>query len=140
MSSYSREVLFRSINALISGEEEFYAKTAEITFLRDWSSLELIRLKYFLTLAYSLLFIGLTIYGLKLAFKQQLPFQISLGIYALVILLAGVLIVFSITFSSFAVMYPYLRDIVGLIHNPILFLLMSITTFSLKALEKEQTN
>ena len=137
ISSYSREVVFRSINAIMSGEQVFYAKTTEITFLKDWSILELNRLKYILTVAYSALFICLTTFGLKLSFRQQLPFQISLGIYALVIFLAGVLIIASITFSSFANLYPYLRDLIGLIHNPVLFLFMSIATFSLTALEKE---
>lgn len=137
LSSYSREVLFRSINALMSGEQEFYAKTTEIAFLKDWTYLELNRLKYFLTFAYSVIFIGLTVYGLKFTFKQELPLQISIGIYGLVILIAGVLILFSLAFGSFSKIYPYLRDLVGLIHNPILFLLMSITTFSLNVIGKE---
>lgn len=138
--SYSREVIFRSINALMSGEQFFYAKTTEITFLKDWSFAELNRLKYFLTLAYSVLFIGLTLLGLKVTFKQPLPFQISVGIYALVIIAALFLILFALTFSSFTAMYPFLRDLVGLIHNPILFLFMSITTFSLNFIHNEQNS
>lgn len=136
--SYSREVLFRSINAIMSGEQEFYAKTTEITFLEGWTYQELNRLKFLLTIAYSILFMGLTIYGLKFTFLQKLPFQICIGLYACVILLAGILILFSLAFGSFAELYPYLRDLVGLIHNPVLYLLMSITTFSLNAIEKEQ--
>ena len=121
----------------MSGEQAFFSKTTEITYLMDWSASELNRLKYFLTVAYSLLFIFLTVYGLKITFKQRLPFQVSLGIYGLVVLLAGVLILAAITVSSFTTLYPYLRDLVGLIHNPILFLFMSISTFSLRVIEKE---
>ena len=137
ISSYSREVLFRSINALMKGEENFYAKTTELIFLSNWSILELSRLKYFLTIGFSFLFIGLTLYGLKFTFKEKLPFQISLGAYILVVFLAGILILLSLTFSSFTAMYPYLRDLVGAIHNPILFLFISISTYSLKLFEKE---
>ena len=125
VSSYYREVLFRSINALIEGEEFFYAKTTELPFLSDWSAKELYRLKYFLTVGFSLLFIFLTSFGLKWSFTNKLPFQISVGIYSLLIIIASIALIISILSNQFNTFYPFLRTLVGIIHNPLLFIILS---------------
>lgn len=125
VSSYFREVWFRSINALIDGEDFFYAKTTELPFLKSWASHELYRLKYVLTIAFSLLFMLLTAFGLKWSFTSKLPFQISLGLYALLILIAGISLVIALILDQFSDFYPFLRTLVGIIHNPLLFIILS---------------
>lgn len=125
VSSYFREVWFRSINALIGGEDFFYAKTTELPFLKSWASQELYRLKYVLTIAFSLLFMLLTAFGLKWSFTSKLPFQISLGLYALLILVAGISLVIALILGQFSDFYPFLRTLVGVIHNPLLFIILS---------------
>lgn len=124
--SYSREVLFRSINAMIAGETVFYAKTTAIDFLSNYSSRELYQLKYILTVAYSLIFICLTAFGLRLSFSSKLSFILSIGIYALLALTAVLSIVIALTLGKFSNFYPFLRELVGLIHNPLLFIILSI--------------
>lgn len=125
VSSYYREVWFRSINALIGGEDFFYAKTTELPFLKSWASQELYRLKYVLTIAFSLLFMLLTTLGLKWSFTRKLPFQISLGLYALLIIVAGISLVIALILGQFSDFYPFLRTLVGVIHNPLLFIILS---------------
>jgi hypothetical protein len=125
VSSYYREVWFRSVNALIGGEDFFYAKTTELPFLKSWASHELYRLKYVLTAGFSILFMGLTALGLKWSFKSNLPFQISLGIYSLLLLTAGISIVIALILNQFSDLYPFLRSLVGIIHNPLLFIILS---------------
>lgn len=125
VSSYYREVWFRSINALIGGEDFFYAKTTELPFLKNWASQELYRLKYVLTIVFSLLFMGLTLFGLKWSFTNKLAFQIGLGLYALLILVAGITLTLALLLGQFSDFYPFLRTLVGIIHNPLLFIILS---------------
>ena len=125
VSSYYREVLFRSINAIIDGEDFFYAKTTELPFLKNWTASELNRLKYILTIGFSVLFVLLTTFGLKWSFKSNLAFQISLGLYAIVVLVAGISLLIALITNQFNDFYPFLRTLVGLIHNPLLFIILS---------------
>jgi len=126
VSSYSREVIFRSVNAMIAGESEFYAKTTSIDFLTKYSAQELYRLKYYLTIGFTLVFVGLTSLGLKFSFVNSLPYLLSLGLYGVVVLLSGISIVIALLLGEFSSFYPFLRDMVGLIHNPLLFIILSI--------------
>lgn len=126
VTSYYREVLFRSINALINGENFFYAKTTELPFLKSWTSQNLLKLKYVLTVVLSLFFMVLTSVGLKNSFKERAPFYISILIYGLLILTAIVISIIGIFFFGFSETYPTLRALVGWIHNPVLYLLISV--------------
>jgi len=126
VSSYYREVLFKSINAIIEGEEFFYAKTTRIDYLTQWTRPELLKLKYFLTAFFSIFFILITSYGLKFSFKDKFPFQISIITYSIIVILAILIGSFGMVLSTFDQVYPTLRLFVGWIHSPIIFLLLSI--------------
>jgi hypothetical protein len=127
ISSYYREVLFRSINGLIGGEAFFYAKTMELPLFSSWSIPELLRLKYLLTLAFSMVFILLSLLGLKVSFQDNTPFYIALAIYSLLVLFSLLLGLIGITLLNFETVYPLLRKVIGFIHSPLLYLLVSVS-------------
>jgi len=129
VSAYYREVLFRSINAIMEGEEFFYAKTMALPVLFDWTAAELRRLKYILTASFTIWFVLLSLLGLKLSFQEPIAFLTLLGFYVLI----GVMTIASIClmyFIGFDAIYPFLRSLIGAIHNPIPYMLISIGVYA----------
>lgn len=138
--SYYRELIFPSINALIRGDEFFYSKTTSLPFLQDWSPAELVRLKYFLTLFFTIIFMVLTSFGLKTSFKENTAFTISIAIYALLILLGALIAMIGLPLSGFAKTYPYLRMIIGWIHSPLLYLFITIGVLAYDQLSPKKSS
>ena len=127
ISSYYREVLFRSINAIIDGDAFFYAKTMELPLFQDWTVSELVRFKYVLTIGFSVVFMLFSLVGLKTTFKARTPLYIAIAIYLILILLSIVIGIVGFSFINFETVYPYLRKIIGFIHSPLLFLFVSVS-------------
>ena len=98
VSSYYREVLFRSINALMDGQDFFYAKTTALPFLQDWTFEKLNKLKYLLTVAFSILFMGISLFGLRYAFTSKLAYWLLTSIYLFMILISIITISIGIFF------------------------------------------
>lgn len=137
ISSYYRELWFRSINAIIEGEEHFYAKTTTLPFLMNWSKAELIRLKYFLTVGFSLLFMGLSLLGIRKSFETKLPYYLLIAYYGLIILLAAITLLFGFSFLSFQEVYPFLRKLIDFVHSPLPFLVLSIAYYGWFEMERK---
>tara|TARA_B100000508_G_C11398152_1_gene246880 strand:+ start:421 stop:873 length:453 start_codon:yes stop_codon:yes gene_type:complete len=135
VSGYYREVIFKSINAIIKGEEFFYAKTMALPALFDWSVAELIRLKYILTVSFTLWFALISLLGLKLSFKESTAYFVLIGLYVLIglISLASLGLMY---FIGFETVYPFLRSLIGAIHNPIPYMLISIGVYAYKKLNE----
>lgn len=133
VSSYYREILFRSLNALIAGKTNFYSKTIALPVLEDWSIDALNQLKYLLTILFSLWFILISLFGIKYSFSNRIALH-ALYIYYSIL---GVILIFFVVLIAplnFSTMYPWIRKIVGLIHTPIPFILVSIGYYSYKKL------
>ena len=135
ISSYYREVLFRSINAIIKGEDFFYAKTMAVPYLFDWTTAELTRLKYLLTVSFTLWFSLFSLLGLRLSFGEPTAYFILLGLYFAIGLIAFVSIV-PMYFIGFEAIYPILRALIGAIHNPVPFMLISIGVYALRKINQ----
>ncbi len=132
--SYLREVFFLSINAQIAGETFYYAKTAQLEFLKNYSLSDLNLIKYFATLAFSVLFAITTYFGLKYSLRNNLAARISLFIYTLIAFIALFSTVIFILIWNFQTIYPFLRTLIDLVHNPLLFLIISAMVISSKYL------
>jgi hypothetical protein len=135
--SYWREVGFRSINAIMAGEINFYAKTTELPFLYDLTRTQLNQLKYFLTGAFSIVFISLTYLGIKFSFPEKEGISLAKIIYAICILIAFIILFLAFIFQQFQTFYPYLRILVGWIHSPLIFLFVSVGIYSSNVLKKK---
>ena len=133
ITSYIREVLFRSVNAIIKGEDQFYAKTTSLPLLLDWSKADLIKLKYGMTVGFTVVFIALTTLGILFSMKNKIWFTLSKWIYVIIVAIAMVIFIYGFIFSDFRSIYPNLRLIIGWIHNPLLFLFISVAAISYSA-------
>jgi hypothetical protein len=135
LSSYYRELWFRSINAILAGEEYFYAKTTALPFLMDWSQAALLKLKYGLTVGFSLLFMGLSLWGIRKGFEAKLPYYLLLTYYGLIVLLAGIALLLGLSWWSFQEVYPFLRKLIGFVHSPLPYLMLSAASYAWMKLE-----
>ena len=136
--SYIREVSFLSINAILDGNTNFYAKTIDIAFLKEYPADILVKIKYLLTIIFSILFIFFTILGLKVSFIKNTPFQFSILAYLLILFISLILIVSALLLGNFKTLYPYLRILIGIMHNPIIFILISISFISVETLNENK--
>lgn len=136
VSSYYREVLFRSINALMDGQDFFYAKTTALPFLQDWTIGELNQLKYLLTIFFSFWFMSISLLGLRYAFTSKLAYWLLASIYLFMILISIVTISIGIFFLDFQSVYPFLRKLIGVIHNPLPYLFISIGVYGYNQIQK----
>ena len=110
--SYYREVLFMSINAVISGNDYFYAKTTQINFLLDKSPNTLVKYKYILTIGFTLLFASFSAIGLRVSFKSTIPYFLAILTYGLCGIIAITILLYSLITNSFESVYSFLRLII----------------------------
>lgn len=123
--SYYREVLFVSINAVIAGEQFFWAKTTQFDFFLNKSATTLVQYKYFMTIGFTALFALFTIVGLRVSFKEKTPFLLALLSYGLCGIVAAVVLLYSLVTNSFENVYSFLRLIIEYLHNPLIYLILS---------------
>ena len=123
--SYIREILFLSINSIIAGNNSFYAKTTKIEFFIGKNAETLTQYKYIMTIGFTALFALLTIWGLKLSFRNKLPYHFGIIVYILCSLVAVLVILYSITTNNFDNVYSFLRLIIEYLHNPLVYILLS---------------
>tara|TARA_R110002049_G_scaffold41162_9_gene124385 strand:- start:4751 stop:5224 length:474 start_codon:yes stop_codon:yes gene_type:complete len=135
--SYWREVLFRSVNAIMGGESTFYAKTTALPFLLDYSAQQLNQLKYILTATFTSLFIGFTYMGIHWGIQNRLGLLLAKIIYGCCILIALIIIGFGFLFLDFQTIYPFIRIIIGWLHTPLIFLFISIIVHSSNSFDKK---
>lgn len=136
--SYWREVVFRSVNAIMEGASTFYAKTTPLPFLMEYSPSELNQLKYGLTVGFTLIFMLVTYFGIKKGFQDTLGKTMVQFIYGFCIILAILLMLFTVFLNQFPTFYPYLRILIGWIHSPLIFLFSSIVVYSNYELNKKK--
>ncbi|MFT6167651.1 MAG: hypothetical protein ACJASF_002351 [Vicingaceae bacterium] len=123
--SYYREVLFMSINAVISGTDFFYAKTTQIHFFLNKSPETLVKYKYIMTVGFTLFFAAFSLIGLRVSFKSTIPYSLALITYALCSIIAVVVLLYAIVTNSFESVYSFLRLIIEYLHNPLIYLIIS---------------
>lgn len=123
--SYYREVLFVSINAVIAGEQFFWAKTAQMNFFLNKSTATLVQYKYIMTAGFSALFALFTTIGLRVSFQEKTPYLMALLTYSVCGSIAGVVLVYSLLTNRFESVYYFLRLIIEYLHNPLIYIFIS---------------
>jgi hypothetical protein len=135
IASYCREIIFIGINEIIDQDFSNNPYSIQPVFLKSQSIATLIKIKFGLTGAFSIVFAIFTTYGLKASFKQNFPSQLSIVIYLIIFSLSILIAIGSIPFNSFQIVYPFLRGIIDYIHNPLLFILLSSTVLASNAIQ-----
>ena len=123
----------------MDGQDFFYAKTTALPFLQGWSISELNQLKYILTVLFSLWFMFISLVGAKASFSYSIAYKLLAVFYILLCLIALIGIFFGISIFDYQTIYPFLRKIIGVIHNPLPYLLISIGVYGINQIQ-ENTN
>ena len=137
--SYYREVLFVSINAVISGDQFFWAKTSQIDFFLTKSSATLVRYKYIMTVGFTVLFALFTIVGLRVSFKSPIPYSLAIITYGLCGIVAVVVLLYALATNSFESVYSFLRLIIEYLHNPLIYLILSASFLGYSYSQKQSS-
>lgn len=136
--SYTREVFFISVNKIINGDFNFYANSIKIPFLLSYENSELIQLKYIATIFFSALFTIITITGIHFSIKNKSLTLVCIILYCLILSTSVILTFLSLIFDNFVTYYTYIRMMVGVIHNPLIYITISIAYLSKDFLEKNE--
>ena len=133
--SYFREVTFIGINALIEGVEYNYANTQLPAYFSTLSHAQLTTHKWILTALFSLVFIALSTIGIYLGIGKKRAVWI-LTIYLTILAVACLILMVGLFILNFKTIYPFLRILVGVIHSPLLYLLISISSYAISTTKK----
>ena len=123
--SYFRETLFLGVNEIINQDFDYNPYSYQPDLLINQPKASLIKLKFILTALFSVLFAIITSLGLRFSFKQKFPYQLSIILYLVIFAVAIVTAMVSVPFHKFQVVYPFLREIIDYLHNPLIFILLS---------------
>ncbi len=141
LSGYLRDTVFKTINALLRAWDldQDYFLPPFLSFLENYQYETLENLKWLLTLIFSLLYLILTIFSIKLFLKSSKYIKIAIFTYLGIIVISGVFILIGLCFNSIAQkMYEFARYLMGMAQSPIILMIL-IPAFKLLEKEKNKT-
>lgn len=142
LTGYLRDSVFKTINALLRSWDlgQDYFLPPFLSFLENYEYDTLVNLKWLLTLLFSILYLMLSIFTVKLIFNDRKYFKITIWTYAGIIILSGFFIVIGYIFSGTSEkMYEFARYLMGMAQSPIVLMIL-IPTFKLSEKEKFKTS
>jgi hypothetical protein len=134
---YYRDFVFKTINALLQAKDYDAVFTAPPTlqFLDHYSAAGLIKLKWALTLLFTLVYLGLTLFTIRIVFDEQKYSRLTIGVYIVIMLLSGILMLMGYAFDGLAErMYEPARYLMGLAQSPVILMIL-IPAFKLSGQE-----
>lgn len=142
LTGYLRDSIFKTINALLRSWdlEQDYFIPPFLSFLENFEYETLENLKWLLTLLFSILYLILSIFAIKLVFKDRKYIKIAIFTYVGIIILSGIFIISGYLFTSTSEkMYEFARYLMGMAQSPIVLMIL-IPTFKLSEKEKFKTS
>lgn len=125
---YCRELIFLTINAVLS-KAPFPYSTSYVKppiFLYSYNSSSLLKLKWGLTLAFSILFCFSTYALIKFYFRDKKANKLVLVTYGFFFFISLLIAVIGILFNIFNDLYPISRFISGLLQSPLSSIILFI--------------
>lgn len=136
IASYWREVVFLQINALIKNEVWNYSNTLPFELLKMQSKEALLKLKWILTIIFSISIGGSTYLYIQTITTYSWMTRLVNIIFAS--LMGAVGIAGSLHFFTAykELFYPSLRILIGLFQTPLLLIILGIITYAVNKLSK----
>jgi hypothetical protein len=139
---YFREAIFLVINSVIHNNpfpyNSVYLKPPD--FLYEINIQHLLQLKWFLTVAFSLLFMGLTVGLVHFYFKNAKYNKLVISVYILLLSVSGIITSLGLVTGYFEDVYTFSRFIVGLAQSPLTTLVLFVLFyFKFKTESRENT-
>lgn len=134
---YYRDFLFRTLNSILQARdyESAYNVPPSLKFLDGYSYSMLVRLKWILTIAFSLLYLSLSLITLRLLFNNRKYGLITIGVYIIVMAVSGIFMFLGVLFQDISPrMYEIARYLMGMAQSPIILMIL-IPAFKLSGQE-----
>jgi hypothetical protein len=137
---YFRETTFKSINALLQAwDADFdYSMPFYLEFTKTLEYDIVVYLKWLLTLLFTLAYLGISLYTIKVIFNNKVFLKITLVSYIILISISGLLMLTGLVLSQFSdKMYEFARYFMGIAQSPLVLMIL-IPVFKIS--EKEKTS
>jgi hypothetical protein len=134
---YFRDFVFKTINALLQAKQydALFTSPPTLQFLDGYSARELIKLKWVLTLLFTFVYWGITLFTIKIVFDKKKFNRLTNGVYIVVLLLSGLLMLLGYAFNGLAEhMYEPSRYLMGIAQSPVILMIL-IPAFKLSGQE-----
>lgn len=134
---YYRDFVFVSINAYLKAlEYDVDAPLPSIlSFMKNPDYSEVSALKWVLTLLFTLIYLGISLLGLKLIFNNRNYYYITIGLYVAITVVAGTFMVIGFVIKSAAPsLYEFSRYMMGIAQSPLILMIL-IPAFKLSKKE-----
>jgi len=129
--SFYRDYVFRSINALLMAWDYNmdYPIHPSLSFLKNWEYSSIVNFKWLLTILFSLLFLLLLLWTVKIVFNNKKYRNTSIATYIGIIVLASLFMLIGYIFTATAErMYEFARFIMGMAQSPLILMIL-VPTF-----------
>jgi len=135
---YYRDFIFKEINAIIQSKElnASYTAAPSIQFMQDYATSFLIKLKWTLTLLFSLVYLGIALFTIHLIFRNPKFNRITIITYLVVGFISGIFMLIGYVFTGLSdKMYEFSRYLMGMAQSPIILMIL-IPAFKLSLQER----
>lgn len=125
---FLREYLFVNINwiYLTLANGRMNAARSEFQFLMEWSTTEIVVLKWILTGLFSILFFLLTYIIVRVYFENQSFNKIVIAVYVGLIALSAVLFIFGKLAGLYETIYGAIRTLMGMVQSFMPLMILSV--------------
>jgi hypothetical protein len=124
---YYRDFVFKTINALLQAKEydAVFTSPPALQFLDHYSAGGLIKLKWTLTLLFTVVYWGITLFTINIVFDKKKYNRLTSGVYIVILLLSGTLMLLGYAFHGLAEgMYEPARYLMGLAQSPVILMIL----------------
>jgi hypothetical protein len=136
---YYRDFVFKSVNALIQSYElnKVYSTPPSLSFFENFDYYALIKIKWILTLLFSLFYLAVSIISIKILFENNNYLRITIGVYIALALVSAIFMTTGYFFPGISHnMYSFSRYLMGMAQSPIVLMIL-IPAFKIS--EKESS-
>jgi hypothetical protein len=134
---YYRDFVFKTTNSLLQAKDynATYTPPGTLRFLDSFTYGGLIKLKWAFTVLFTLVYLGFTLFTIKIIFNRKSYNRITIGVYAVVMLLSGLLMLAGYAFEGlYGSMYEPARYLMDVAQSPVILMIL-IPAFKLSGQE-----
>jgi hypothetical protein len=134
---YYRDFVFKTINSVIQAKDynAGFTSPPALQFLDQCSYGVLMKLKWVLTLLFTLVYLGMALLAVKIIFDKKKYNHITIGVYVVVTLISGLLMLTGYVFEGLSGrMYELSRYLMDTAQSPIILMIL-IPAFKLSGQE-----
>lgn len=135
---YYRDFIFKGVNAIIQAKElnVSYTAASSLQFLHTYPIPFLLKLKWTLTLIFSVIYLGITLFTIHFIFRNPKFNRITIITYLTVGFISGVFMLTGYVFTGLSdKMYEFSRYLMGMAQSPIILMIL-IPGFKLSLQER----